>query len=93
MTSETVKGCDPRYQMLRSTTVVVSYQYINMLLREMMMCVCVCVCIKFKYFVAYENNSDKLDIMHCRIKVKVIAGVQRYPHLPQYKLQLNFDKS
>ena len=26
---------------------------------------------KFKYFVVYENISDKFDNGHCRIKVKV----------------------
>ena len=31
---------------------------------------------KFKYIVAFENNSDRFDIGHCWIKVKVNAGVQ-----------------
>ena len=43
---------------------------------------------KLEYIVAYENTSDKFDIEHCRIevKVKVTVGLQRVPHLPQYKL-------
>ena len=49
------------------------------------MCVCVCLLdnskrnlsrnMKFKYIVVYENNSDKFDIEHYRIKIKVTAGV------------------
>ena len=31
---------------------------------------------KFKYSVVYENSSDKFDIGHYQIKVKVTAGVQ-----------------
>ena len=30
---------------------------------------------KFKYIVVYENNSDKLEIGHCRTKVKVMARI------------------
>ena len=28
---------------------------------------------KFRYFVVYENNSDKFEIGHCPTKVKVMA--------------------
>ena len=47
--------------------------------------VCVCVCVhdnsknnglidlKLEHIVVYENNSDKFDIGHCPIKVKVTA--------------------
>ena len=63
-------------------------------------CVCVCVCVctitqneidlgrrmKFKYIVVDENNSDKFHIGHYPIKVKVAVGLQKFPHLPQYKL-------
>ena len=50
------------------------------------MCVSVFVCfahnskrnrsrnIKLEYTVVYENSSDKFDIEHCRIKVKVTVG-------------------
>ena len=41
---------------------------------------------KFKYIVVYENSSDEFDIELRRIKVKVTVGVQKFPHLPQYKL-------
>ena len=34
---------------------------------------------KFKYDVAYENNSDKFNNGHCRIKVKVTGGLQKFP--------------
>ena len=33
----------------------------------------------FKYDVAYENNSDKFNNGHCRIKVKVTGGLQKFP--------------
>ena len=52
-------------------------------------CVCVCVCVsvcvhdnsknngsihlKLEHIVVYENSSDKFDIGHCPIKVKVTA--------------------
>ena len=39
---------------------------------------------KFEYTIVYENSSDKFDIEHCGIKVT--AGLQKFPHLPQYKL-------
>ena len=58
------------------------------------MCVCVrvCVCVflhdnskrnrsrnkKLEYIVVYENSSDEFDIEPCRIKVKVIVGVQKF---------------
>ena len=47
--------------------------------------VCVCVCVhdnsnnngsihlKLEHIVVYENSSDKFDIGHCAIKVKVTA--------------------
>ena len=40
---------------------------------------------KFEYTVVYENSSDKFDIEHCGIKVT--AGVQKFPHLPQARSQ------
>ena len=33
---------------------------------------------KFKNFVVYEIKSDKFDIGHCWIKVKVTVGVQKF---------------
>ena len=62
----------------------------------MLVCVSVClsVCVldnsknngsidvKLEHTVVYENSSDKFDIGHCPIKVKV----EIFPHLPQYKL-------
>ena len=33
---------------------------------------------KFKYIVVYEYSSDKFDIGHYGIKVKVTAGVKRF---------------
>ena len=53
------------------------------------MCVHLCVCgflhdnsknnscrnMKLEYIVVYENNSDKFDHGHCRIKVKVTVGL------------------
>ena len=58
------------------------------------MCVCVCpyLCVflhhnskrnrsrntKLEYIVVYENSSDEFDIEPCRIKVKVILGVQKF---------------
>ena len=38
---------------------------------------------KFEDIVVYENSSDKFDIGHCQIKVKVIVGLS---HMLQYKL-------
>ena len=32
---------------------------------------------KFEYFVVYENSLDKFYIGHCRIKAKVIVGLQK----------------
>ena len=66
----------------------------------MCVCVCVCVCVclhdnskrnpsrnmKLKYIVVYENSLDECDIELRRIKVKVTVGLQKFPHLPQYKL-------
>ena len=63
-------------------------------------CVCVCVCVflhdnskrnrsrntKSEYIVVYENSSDEFGIELHQIKVKVTVGVQKFPHLPQYKL-------
>ena len=40
---------------------------------------------KFKYIVVYENNSDKFDIKHCRVKGKVTVWVQ-VPH-SKYELR------
>ena len=67
----------------------------------MCVCVCVyvCVCVfvcdtsnriqsrntKLEYTVVYENSSDEFDIELHRIKVKVTVGLQKFPHLPQYK--------
>ena len=33
---------------------------------------------KLDYVVVYEKSSDEFDIEHCRIKVKVIIGVQKF---------------
>ena len=72
-------------------------------------CVCVCVLhdntimikinrsrnMKLEYIV-FVNSLDKFDIEHCRNKVKVTVGLQKFPHLPQYKLsgpKLNFGTS
>ena len=41
---------------------------------------------KLEYFVVYKNSSDEFDIELCWIKVKVTVGLQKFPHLPQYKL-------
>ena len=41
---------------------------------------------KLEYIVVYEDSSDEFDIEHCQIKVKVAVGLQKFPHLPQYKL-------
>ena len=41
---------------------------------------------KLEYIVVYENSSDEFDIEYCRIKVKVTVCLQKFPHLPQYKL-------
>ena len=37
--------------------------------------------IKLEYIVVYENSSDKFDIEHCRIKVKVTVGFQKFSSL------------
>ena len=64
-------------------------------------CLCLCLCVCFSMITqkeidlgtrnwstlaVYKNSSDKFDIEHCQIKVKVTLGVQKFPHLPQYKL-------
>ena len=41
---------------------------------------------KLKFIVVYENSSDEFDIEHPLIKVKVTVGLQKFPHLPKYKL-------
>ena len=41
---------------------------------------------KLENTVVYENTLDKFDIEHCQIKVEVTVGLQKFPHLPQYKL-------
>ena len=41
---------------------------------------------KLDYTVVYENSSDRFDIEHHWIKVKVTVGLQKFSHLPQYKL-------
>ena len=41
---------------------------------------------KLECIVVCEKNSDKFDIEHDRMKVKVTVGLQSFPHLPQYKL-------
>ena len=41
---------------------------------------------RLEYIVVYENSSYEFDIELRRINVKVTAGVQKFPHLPQYKL-------
>ena len=33
---------------------------------------------KLEYIVLYENSSDKFDIEHHRIKVKVTVGLQKF---------------
>ena len=33
---------------------------------------------KLEYIVVYENSSDKFDIEHHRIKVKVTVGLQQF---------------
>ena len=33
---------------------------------------------KLEYIVVYENSSDEVDIEHCRIKVKVTVGIQKF---------------
>ena len=41
---------------------------------------------KLDYVVVHENSSNEFDIEHHRIKVKVTVGLQKFPHLPLYKL-------
>ena len=33
---------------------------------------------KLEYIVVYENSSDEFNIEHCRIKVKVTIGAQKF---------------
>ena len=51
-------------------------------------CVCVCVNIKLEHTVVNKNSSDKFNIGHCPIKVKVHTrrDLEIFLHLPQYKL-------
>ena len=45
--------------------------------------------VKFEYIVIYENSSDRFDIRHCRIKVKVTVGVgEIFLYIHQYKLSV-----
>ena len=39
---------------------------------------------KLEYIVVHKNSSDEFNIVHCQNKVTV--GLQKFPHLPQYKL-------
>ena len=41
---------------------------------------------KLAYIVVYENSLDEFDIELRQIKVKVTVGLQKFPHLPQYKV-------
>ena len=41
---------------------------------------------KLEYIVVYENSSDEFNIEHHLIKVNFTVGLQKFPHLPQYKL-------
>ena len=41
---------------------------------------------ELEFFVAYVNSLDKFDIEYRRLKVKVTIGLQKFPHLPQYKM-------
>ena len=60
------------------------------------LCLCVCFCTitkknrskktKLEYIVVYENSSNEFDIELRQIKVNVTVGIQKFPHLPQYKL-------
>ena len=36
---------------------------------------------KLEYIAVYENSLDEFDIEHCRIKVKVTVGVQKFSPL------------
>ena len=39
-----------------------------------------------KFVVVYENISEpKFNIGHCRVKIKVTLGFQKFPHLQQLK--------
>ena len=64
-------------------------------------CVCFCVCfcmitqkrnqsgnMKLEFIVVHKTSSDDFDIKHCqnKVKVKVTVGLQKVPHLPQYKV-------
>ena len=48
---------------------------------------------KFEYMVVYKNSSDEFDIEHHRIKVKVTVGLQKFPHLPQYKTVRSYNST
>ena len=41
---------------------------------------------KLEYIVVYENSSEEFNIEHLQIKVKVTVDLQKFTHLPQYKL-------
>ena len=47
---------------------------------------------KLKYILVYEKSSYEIDIEHYRIKVKVTVGLQKFPHLPKYKLLVPITK-
>ena len=34
--------------------------------------------LEYTVFLVYENSWDKFDIEHCRIKVKVTVGLQKF---------------
>ena len=47
---------------------------------------CVFLNMKLECIVVYENSLDVFDIDLRRMKVKVTVGVQKFPHLPKYKM-------
>ena len=36
--------------------------------------------------IGFETSPDEFDIKHCQIKVKVMAWLEMFSHLSQYKL-------
>ena len=81
------------------STATIEYSCPSSVCPSVCVCVCVCLCtdnsknngsinLKLEHVVVYENSSDKFDIGHCPIKVKVTSwrDFEIFLHLPQYKL-------
>ena len=48
---------------------------------------------KLEYIVVYENSLDEFDIEHCRIKVKVTVGIQKFSPFTTIQTVRSYDST